>query len=219
MINIIYKNPVLKVAFTGMTDKSIGSYTKSLDKEEYFVNLINKIGTKYDLYSDKLIQIEKEITLNGKTKNVKFGLKIDTDGYYKLINGEEVVFRKSKTNPTSIKVKDLIDYIKEDIEKEIENFQKFHKEELEKFEVEAEKVVLNDKNFEDQKWLVDIVKRELDYEKSEDKETWLKENGYTGLENLGVDESWDCYGHTCGRATMIDHKNKKVIVGGYSTDD
>ena len=59
----------------------------------------------------------------------------------------------------------------------------------------------------------------LDYEKAEDKETWLKENGYTGLENLDVDESWKCYGHTCGRTTMIDHKNKKVIVGGYPTDD
>jgi hypothetical protein len=219
MINTIYKNPILEVAFTGMIDKDERSYTKSLDKEKYFVNLINKIGTKYDLKNEKIVTIEKEITLNGKTKNVKFGLKIDTDGYYKLINGEEVAFRKSKNNPQSIKVRDLFENIKKDIEKEIENFQKFHKEELEKFEKDAVETILNDKNFEDQKWLVEVVKRELDYEKAEDKETWLKENGYTGLENLDVDESWKCYGHTCGRTTMIDHKNKKVIVGGYSTDD
>ena len=54
----------------------------------------------------------------------------------------------------------------------------------------------------------------------EDRFQFLKDNGFTGLENLGVYTSQDDgYGHTCGRCTNIDFRTRSVYVIGYSSDD
>jgi hypothetical protein len=63
---------------------------------------------------------------------------------------------------------------------------------------------------------------ELAYEKTDKSNQYefLKSNGFNGLDNLGVYTSKpDGYGHTCGRATKIDFRNKIVFVTGYSSDD
>ena len=63
---------------------------------------------------------------------------------------------------------------------------------------------------------------QIDYEAldSANEFEFLEENGFTGLENLGIHESRpDGYGHTCGRSTHINFENKTIYVQGWSSDD
>ena len=63
---------------------------------------------------------------------------------------------------------------------------------------------------------------QLKYENilEKDKEKFLIENGFTGLENLNIyTNKDDGYGHKTGITTEIDFENKNIYTRGYSSDD
>jgi len=130
--------------------------------------------------------------------------------------------RKSKKYPEGIKLtRDMLNSSKsyQEFKKDFEE----KKEALIRFQTARFLVELRNSGLINKKKLKSILLEDT-YDRiktKEEKKQFLINQGFSGVEeNFGVyEERPDGYGHTTGKATMIDFDEKKVYVAGFSSDD
>ena len=134
----------------------------------------------------------------------------------RVLNGDYVAIRANKKKGIpSTRFKDLL------TEEMVEEIKAIRRKEVLK---NCAKAIVERRKYytEEIKEKLEAVERQISYEKlpKEEQTQFLIDNGYVGIENLGVfEERPDGFGHTTGVATMINHENKTIGVVGFSSDD
>ena len=192
------RNIMVEVALEGIIDLTPMSEIKDLKVAEYFNNKLNSLLKNID--TKKIHKLEFELENKSVVFEVEFDLLKDN---ITLLNGDKIVFRKSKNNPQTKRVKDFYTPSIQKIVKELfkANKKEFDKK-LETIEKEFIKIIKESPYYN--KELVEAIKRSNIYYSlnKEGRIKFLKEHNYAGIENISDDV-----------LVMVDHKNKKITTG------
>jgi hypothetical protein len=192
------RNIMVEVALEGIINLTPMSEIKDLKITEYFNDRLNSLLKNID--TKKIHKLEFELENKSVVFEVEFDLLKDN---ITLLNGDKIVFRKSKNNPQTKRVKD---FYTPSIQKIVKELFKANKKEfenkLETIEKEFIKIIKESPYYN--KELVEAIKRSNIYYSLDKKGRikFLKEHNYTGIENISGNV-----------LVMVDHKNKKVTTG------
>jgi len=207
------ESPVLKLAFSD--DKNLNERLCSLaqvpieNEREVFVK---------DVESGEIFKI----TAYARIKKT-YSYSVGTLEIYTNPDLGRSIKRKSKKYPKGIKLtKDMLKNSKSynnfvsEMKKKYKEIRRFHVAEF-LYKLRQTKFINKDN--------LEAVLLEQEYRKlssKEEKKKFLLEHGFSGVEENFDYEGYsrpDGYGHTTGRSMMLDFKEKKCYIAGWSSDD
>ena len=225
--DIVKNNPILDVLYWAKINVST-SYTSNYPLSEKIQKDMLEIIESVKLPEKVSLSYKK--VFNDKKSQKEFFIDIITyDGSNVFITGlDEVVKRKSKNNPKTIRVKDILTendkaVIEDLAERARIDFNFLYRNAYKTAEELLLKELSKKDYYKDFEPMFEINKRKMEFKslKSvEEKKQWLKENGYRNWELYGYHEVFgEKHGHTYGASAAVDHKEKVVFTEGWSSDD
>ena len=210
--NRIKENPIVKQVINGISEITTEGYIcrPNYDIEKEILDLFYQLKKELNYPTYNVFANGKEIKLISFKNN-------HIVGRYFEINENQVIKRKTK-NRDRILLKDVVDL--KQLEKDIkEDFNEFIEKTEKRIENEIVEYIKN-KYFDKINWnIIEILKLQKEYNKSENKVQFLKDNNFKNVELLGYREEQNKGRYTEGITYKLDWNKREVILDRFSTDD
>ena len=210
--NRIKENPIVKQVINGINEITTEGYIckPNYDIEEEILDLFYQLKKEVNYPTYNVFANGKEIKLFSIVNNHIVGRYFD-------INENQVIKRKTK-NRDRILLKDVVDLkqLEKDIKKDFNEFIEKIEKRIENEIVEYIKNKYSDKINWD---IIEILKLQKEYNKSENKIQFLKKHNFKNVELFGYREEKNKGRYTEGITYKIDWNKKEIILDRFSTDD